>query len=98
MFNDSGKNPGDVADFWDIPTQPSAANHYATFNNALIEKQIIAGCPKDGVILDPFCGTGTTLRRAYSLNRNVIGIDGSAEYVAEATKLFNLEKSQLKLF
>ncbi|MFH1563390.1 MAG: site-specific DNA-methyltransferase, partial [Nitrospirota bacterium] len=55
-----GKNPGDVSDFWDVPTQPSSAKHYATFNSELIDKPILAGCPEGGVILDPFCGTGTT--------------------------------------
>ena len=54
----NGKNPGDVSDFWDIPTQPSSEKHYATFNTDLIDKPIVAGCPEGGVILDPFCGTG----------------------------------------
>ncbi len=82
--NSKGKNPGSVSDFWDIPTTPSSEKHYATFNTKLIDKPIIAGCPKDGIILDPFCGTGTTLLRAKMLGRNYIGIEGSAEYVKMA--------------
>ena len=92
-----GSNPGSVSDFWDIPTQPSSAKHYATFNSRLIDKPIIAGCPKGGIILDPFCGTGTTLKRAYELDRNFIGIDGSAEYVALANKLIQPTLNQGKL-
>ncbi|MFA5014317.1 MAG: site-specific DNA-methyltransferase [Actinomycetota bacterium] len=75
------KNPGDVSDFWNIPTKGSNEKHYAMFNNKLIEKPIIVGCPKGGVILDPFAGTGTTLVRARELGRNVLGFDGKQEYV-----------------
>lgn len=95
--NELGKNPGDVSDFWDIPTQSSSEKHYATYNFDLIDKPIIAGCPKDGVILDPFCGTGTTIARAIQLGRTGIGIDGSEEYCKIAEKRIQQELSQLKL-
>jgi len=81
-----GKNPGDVSDFWDIPTQSSSEKHYATFNSKLIDKPILAGCPEDGIILDPFCGVGTTLIRGLQLNRKIIGIDGSSKYCEIARK------------
>jgi len=42
----NGKNPGDVSDFWDIPTKSSKEKHYATFNIDLISKPIIAGTPE----------------------------------------------------
>lgn len=45
-YNPSGKNPGDVADFWSITTKGSSEKHYATFNSELIDKPIIAGCPE----------------------------------------------------
>lgn len=80
----NGKNPGDVSDFWDIPTKPSSEKHYAMFNSDLIDKPIIAGCPEGGTILDPFAGMGTTLVRAIELNRNVIGFELSKEYYPEA--------------
>ena len=35
-------------------------DHFATFPPALIEPAIKAGCPKDGTVLDPFGGAGTT--------------------------------------
>lgn len=95
--NELGKNPGDVSDFWDIPTQSSSEKHYATYNFDLIDKPIIAGCPKDGIILDPFCGTGTTIARAIQLDRTGIGIDGSEEYCKIAEKRIAQELSQLKL-
>jgi site-specific DNA-methyltransferase (adenine-specific) len=76
----SGKNPGDVSDFWDVPTQSSSEKHYATYNFDLIDKPIIAGCPEGGIVLDPFAGTGTTLLRAIDLRRKGIGIEGKKEY------------------
>ena len=92
--NKNGKNPGDVSDFWDIPTRPSSAKHYATFNTDLIDKPIIAGCPEGGIVLDPFCGTGTTIARAMQLGRRGIGIDGSSEYC----KIAEERISQKELF
>ena len=93
-----GKNPGDVSDFWDITTKGSSEKHYASFNFKLIEKPIIAGCPEGGIILDPFCGVGTTLIRALQLGRRVIGIDGSKEYCEIATNKIRNELNQLKIF
>ena len=42
---------------------------------ALMERIIEASCPKDGVVLDPFCGCGTTVHAAQKLGRQWIGID-----------------------
>ncbi len=79
-YHKNGKNPGDVSDFWDIIKKPSNSEHCASFNSMLITKPIIAGCPKNGIVLDPFCGSGTTLSRAKELGRRFIGIDGKKEY------------------
>jgi len=51
-----------------------------------------------GTILDPFCGTGTTLVRALQLNRKVVGIDASKEYCRIAEKNLSNEVDQLKIF
>ncbi len=93
-----GKNPGSVSDFWHISTKPNSEKHYASFNFELIEKPIVAGCPKDGIVLDPFCGVGTTLIRAFQLGRRIIGIDGSKEYCEIAEKKISKELNQLKIF
>jgi DNA modification methylase len=44
--NSKGKNCGDVADFWDIPTKPNSDKHYASYNEDLIHKPIVSGCPE----------------------------------------------------
>lgn len=82
----NGSNPGSISDFWDIPTKPNKDKHYASYNTELIDKPIVAGCPKDGIILDPFCGTATTGCRAIDLQRKFIGIEGSPEYVKIGNK------------
>ncbi len=73
---------------WTIPTQPYPESHFATFPEALIEPMIRAGCPKGGTVLDPFCGSGTTMRVAEKLNRVGIGFDLAYE---------NLQDKRMKL-
>jgi site-specific DNA-methyltransferase (adenine-specific) len=46
----------------------------------LIEPLIKAGCPKDGIVLDPFNGSGTTMLVARNLGRSAIGIDVNPIY------------------
>ena len=84
--NPKGKNPGSVSDFWDIPTRPSSEKHYASYNDSLIAKPILAGCPKGGIIYDPFMGTGSTAEAAIRAGRNFIGSEMSAEYCRIAEK------------
>jgi len=42
---------------------------------ALLERIISASCPPEGIVLDPFCGCGTTVSVAHRLGRTWIGID-----------------------
>jgi site-specific DNA-methyltransferase (adenine-specific) len=85
-FNPLGKNPGTVSDFWDIPTKGNSDKHYASYNQELIHKPIIAGCPENGLIYDPFMGTGSTAIAALRRNRNFIGSEMSVEYSKIAEK------------
>jgi DNA modification methylase len=47
-------------DVWPIATQPFSEAHFATFPPELAERCILAGCPKGGVVFDPYGGAGTT--------------------------------------
>ncbi|MSR41424.1 MAG: site-specific DNA-methyltransferase [Phycisphaerales bacterium] len=49
---------------------------------ALLEMLVEACCPLGGTVLDPFCGSGTTLVAAQSLGRDAIGFDISKDAVA----------------
>jgi DNA modification methylase len=78
--SDKGKNPGSVSDFWDVPTKGSANEHYASYNDSLMLKPILGGCPEGGIIYDPFMGSGSTAEAALRANRKFIGSEMSAEY------------------
>lgn len=97
-LNPLGKNPGSVSDFWDIPTKPNSSKHYASYNDSLIAKPILAGCPKDGIIYDPFMGTGSTAEAAIRAGRKFIGSEMSEEYVKIAEERLDPFLRQLTLF
>jgi DNA modification methylase len=67
-------------DVWTVPTRGFKGAHFATFPPELVRPCILAGCPEDGVVLDPFFGAGTTGLVAMELGRRYIGIDLSEEY------------------
>lgn len=71
---------------WTVTTKPFAEAHFATFPEDLIVDCIKAGCPIDGIVLDPFMGAGTTALVARKLNRNYIGYELNADYIAIAEK------------
>ena len=95
---EKGKNPSDVADFWDIPTKPSKEKHYASYNDALLLKPVLSGCVEEGIIYDPFMGTGSTGEVAIRSNRNFIGSEMSKEYCDIANKRLEPFLLQGKLF
>jgi DNA modification methylase len=82
-----GKNPGDV---WTINTEPFPDAHFATFPTELVRRCIKAGCPENGIVLDPFVGSGTTIKVAIEERRNAIGIEIVPEYIQIAERRCNL--------
>jgi len=83
---------------WDIPTEPSSEPHFAMFPQALVEPMIDAGCPPDGIVLDPFSGMGTVASEAIKQGKRFIGIELSPDYYKLSTKRIALELQQLNLF
>lgn len=78
-----------IADFglrtnvWNIPPCNSAKDrngHPAPFPEKLAEDHIKSWSNEGDLVLDPFAGSGTTLKAAKGLNRNFIGIEISSEY------------------
>ncbi len=91
--NDQGRNKRCV---WKITTKPFKEAHFAVFPETLVETPIKAGCPMGGIVLDPFCGSGTTCVVAKKLNRNYVGIELNPEYIKMAEKrILNTQKSLL---
>jgi DNA modification methylase len=77
-FHPDGRNKRTV---WEVSLSKFRDAHFAVFPEKLIEPCILAGCPKDGVVLDPFFGAGTTGLVANKLSRNFIGLELNPEYV-----------------
>lgn len=67
---------------WCVCTESYSGPHYSTFPCRLIEPCILAGCPKGGIVLDPFVGSGTTVMVAQDLGRIGIGLDISYQDLA----------------
>ena len=70
-------------------TEDWLRSHPAMFPEALAHDHIVSWSQEGDVVLDCFCGAGTTLKAAKSLNRRYIGIDISEEYVALAHRRAN---------
>jgi DNA modification methylase len=83
--NGTMKAVGDTAlrskrDVWHITTKPFKEAHFAVFPEDLVIPCVLAGCPEDGVVIDPFFGSGTSGVVAKKLGRKFIGIDLNPTY------------------
>ena len=85
--------PGDV---WTIGVQRSGIAHYCVAPDTLYRLPLVATCPRGGIVLDPYCGTGTACKIAYELNMRSIGIDINPEYIKQARA--SIEQKPLSLF
>jgi DNA modification methylase len=65
---------------WKISPQRSKT-HPCPFPLEIARRPIISSCPVGGVVLDPFCGSGSTGVAAIESGRRFIGIEREAEYV-----------------
>lgn len=86
------------SNFWDdisIPywSMPENTDHPTQKPEKLIAKMILASCPIDGIVLDPFSGSGTTSVVAKKLNRKYIGIEMNEEYCLWTEKRLALADS-----
>ncbi len=88
FYHPKGSKPGDVWDILPEDTQKRLV-HFAPYPEDLCKIPILATCPSDGIVLDPFCGTGTTMYVAQSLKRKSVGIDISGEYLQMAEERCN---------
>lgn len=75
-----------LRDVWTMATGNFSEAHYAVFPDELPRKCILAGCPEGGIVLDPFVGSGTTVKVAQDLGRKGIGLELGAQYIPMARR------------
>jgi DNA modification methylase len=78
-----------IRSVWKIPVAQYTEAHFAVFPAELIQRPIEASCPKGGIVLDPFMGTGTTALVARALGRDWVGIEMSDEYISQTYRRLN---------
>ena len=85
--NMAGANPGDVWTFSHVHySNPEREDHPTQKPEALVARMVLASSDEDDLILDPFFGSGTTLRVCQVLNRRCIGIELNPEYAELARR------------
>jgi DNA modification methylase len=71
---------------WTIATRPYPEAHFATFPEELPKRCILAGSRPADIVLDPFVGSGTTIKVATDLGRHGIGLELSRDYLRLAKR------------
>ena len=76
-----GYNPKDV---WSVPRihaqDPERENHPTQKPLEIIERIVKASCPEEGIVLDPFMGSGTTAAACVINNRKYVGFEVNSKY------------------
>jgi len=66
---------------WSIHTEKIKNKHFAAYPQQLVEMCVTAGCPENGLVLDPFMGSGTTARVAKKKRKKYIGFEININYI-----------------
>ena len=91
--NSNGKR--NKRDVWSVCPSAFKGAHFATFPEDLITPMILAGCPKGGVVLDPFMGSGTVGVVAKSNGRKYVGCELNPEYASMAENRIKVTQKRL---
>ena len=75
-------------DMWTISAQSKQIGGLDTapFPDELVKRCLEAGCPRNGIVLDPFVGSGTTVRVANAMKMSGLGIDLNRDFCEYAVK------------
>lgn len=90
------------SNFWDdisIPfwSMPENTDHPTQKPEKLMAKLILASCPPDGVVLDPFSGSGTTAVTARKLGRHCISIEMNPQYACWGEKRLDMAEESPRI-
>jgi DNA modification methylase len=89
----------DEEDIWKISARPdNPGSHFAPYPRELVRKCLACGCPPEGIVLDPFVGSGTTTIEALQKGNDVVGIDLKKEYCEFISSRIEEEFKQPELF
>jgi site-specific DNA-methyltransferase (adenine-specific) len=81
--NMTGANPGDVWSFSHVHySNPERQDHPTQKPEALIARMVLASSGESAWVMDPFSGSGTTLRVCQQLGRNCIGVELNPAFVS----------------
>jgi len=89
QFRGSGRNQDGnrtKRDVWSICVEPGYEGHHAVFPLQLPRQCIMLGCPKDGIVFDPFMGVATTAIAAIMEHRHFVGCELNPEYYKSGIK------------
>lgn len=87
MKTETGANLQSV---WHVTGSPFSGAHFATFPPELVERIVLASCPKGGTILDPFGGSGTIGLLCRQYERHFVLIDISEQNVDMASERISM--------
>jgi len=82
-------------DVFRIRPETDDINHPAPFPESLVEPLIRLYSDKGDIVLDPFLGSGTTMKVARDLERNSVGIERNVEYCGVAKKRVGFSQETL---
>lgn len=81
--NMRGANPGDVWQFSHVHyCNPNRQNHPTQKPEGIMERMVLASTNEGDLVIDPFSGSGTTLRVCQQLKRRCIGFEMNPDYVS----------------
>lgn len=98
--NKATKGKSRVKDYIEVGTGKieKGYSHPAMFPPEIVEYLINLSCPKDGIVFDPFMGSGTVARQAIRMNRGFCGFELNDSYYEESLnsihKLIKQEKKE----
>ena len=78
VYGQEKKNKRSV---WTVNAKGYKGAHFAVYPEELVTPCVLAGCPQDGTVFDPFTGSGTTAVVALKNGRNYIGTELNPEYI-----------------
>lgn len=87
-----------IGNIWKYNLTGNDTGHPAVFPEKLAHDHIISWSNEGDVVLDPFCGSGTTCKMAKLANRNYIGIEVAKEYCEIAEQRIKKSMPQINLF